>query len=79
MNKKKKPRYIHAPERILGFKLSTLMLLTSSLHDSVKHVGCDIFQSVPKADAAFISWVSHDWGDKECVKIQRTARKLAQL
>ncbi|XP_027061254.1 acetylserotonin O-methyltransferase-like isoform X1 [Coffea eugenioides] len=37
--------------------------------DGVEHVGGDMFHSVPNADAAFIMWVLHDWGDDECISI----------
>ncbi|KAG6401441.1 hypothetical protein SASPL_138298 [Salvia splendens] len=37
----------------------------------VEHVGGDMFKQVPKADAAFIMWVLHDWSDEECVQILR--------
>ncbi|XP_055802527.1 acetylserotonin O-methyltransferase-like [Solanum dulcamara] len=35
----------------------------------VVHVGGDMFNYVPKADAAFLKWVLHDWGDEECIQI----------
>ncbi|KAI5647764.1 hypothetical protein M9H77_33769 [Catharanthus roseus] len=41
----------------------------------VEHVGGDMFKSVPKADAAFIMWVLHDWGDEECIKILKNCKK----
>ncbi|KAK4477256.1 hypothetical protein RD792_016470 [Penstemon davidsonii] len=43
--------------------------------DGVEHVGGDMFQSVPKADAAFIMWVLHDWSDEECIQILRNCLK----
>ncbi|OIT27800.1 PREDICTED: (RS)-norcoclaurine 6-O-methyltransferase-like [Nicotiana attenuata] len=39
--------------------------------NSVQHVGGDMFDYVPKADAAFLMWVLHDWGDDECIQILR--------
>ncbi|KAL5713944.1 hypothetical protein ACHQM5_015973 [Ranunculus cassubicifolius] len=41
----------------------------------VEHVGGDMFQSVPKANAAFLMWVLHDWGDDECVTILKNCRE----
>ncbi|XP_059654922.1 acetylserotonin O-methyltransferase-like [Cornus florida] len=41
----------------------------------VEHVGGDMFDKVPKADAAFLMWVLHDWGDDECIQILRKCRK----
>ncbi|XP_059663554.1 acetylserotonin O-methyltransferase-like [Cornus florida] len=41
----------------------------------VKHIGSDMFESLPKADAAFLMWVLHDWGDEECIRILRKCRE----
>ncbi|XP_054805264.1 acetylserotonin O-methyltransferase-like [Prosopis cineraria] len=41
----------------------------------VVHVGGDMFVSVPQADAAFLMWVLHDWGDEECVEILKRCRE----
>ncbi|XP_059647423.1 acetylserotonin O-methyltransferase-like [Cornus florida] len=41
----------------------------------VKHIGGDMFESVPKADAAFLMWVLHDWEDEECIHILRKCRE----
>ncbi|XP_055815478.1 acetylserotonin O-methyltransferase-like isoform X2 [Solanum dulcamara] len=35
----------------------------------VVHVEGDMFDYVPKAQAAFLMWVLHDWGDEECIQI----------
>ncbi|XP_043708053.1 acetylserotonin O-methyltransferase-like [Telopea speciosissima] len=43
--------------------------------DGVDHIGGDMFHSVPKADAAFIMWVLHDWGDEECIEILKKCRE----
>ncbi|XP_062118118.1 acetylserotonin O-methyltransferase-like [Humulus lupulus] len=43
--------------------------------DGVVHVGGDMFDSVPKADAAFLMWVLHDWGDEECIQILNKCRE----
>ncbi|CAI0468955.1 unnamed protein product [Linum tenue] len=40
----------------------------------VTHVGGDMFQSVPKADAAFLMLVLHDWSDEECIQILKNCR-----
>lgn len=34
----------------------------------VKHVGGDMFVSVPKGDAIFMKWICHDWSDDHCAK-----------
>ncbi|KQK05395.1 O-methyltransferase ZRP4 isoform X2 [Brachypodium distachyon] len=41
----------------------------------VKYVAGDMFESVPPADAVFLKWVLHDWGDDECVKILKNCKK----
>ncbi|XP_015059880.1 acetylserotonin O-methyltransferase-like [Solanum pennellii] len=41
----------------------------------VVHVGGDMFNYVPKADAAFLMWVLHDWGDEECIQILTKCRE----
>ncbi|KAL5858554.1 hypothetical protein ACOSQ3_006012 [Xanthoceras sorbifolium] len=43
--------------------------------DGVEHVGGDFFESVPKADAAFLMWVLHDWSDEECIQILKKCRE----
>ncbi|KAJ4964735.1 hypothetical protein NE237_016584 [Protea cynaroides] len=48
---------------------------TSPPCDRVEHVGGDMFKSVPKADAAYVMWVLHDWGDQECIEILKKCRE----
>ncbi|XP_022135680.1 (R,S)-reticuline 7-O-methyltransferase-like [Momordica charantia] len=40
----------------------------------VQHVGGDMFDSIPKADAALLMWVLHDWDDEECIKILKNCK-----
>ncbi|XP_074561723.1 caffeic acid 3-O-methyltransferase-like [Curcuma longa] len=42
----------------------------------VEHVSGDMFESVPPADAIFMKWILHDWGDEECVKILKNCWKV---
>ncbi|PIA50828.1 hypothetical protein AQUCO_01200236v1 [Aquilegia coerulea] len=42
--------------------------------NGVEHIGGGMFEVVPKAEAAFMKWVLHDWGDDECVQILRNCR-----
>lgn len=44
-------------------------------YDGVEHVAGDMFLSVPKADAAFLMWVLHDWSDEECIQILKKCRE----
>ncbi|KAG2706107.1 hypothetical protein I3760_05G088700 [Carya illinoinensis] len=41
----------------------------------IERVGGDMFASVPKADAAFLKNVLHDWGDNECIQILKKCRE----
>ncbi|KAL0454047.1 UNVERIFIED_CONTAM: Acetylserotonin O-methyltransferase [Sesamum latifolium] len=43
--------------------------------DGIEHVCGDMFELVPKADAAFLMWVLHDWSDDECINILRKCRE----
>ncbi|KAF8765551.1 hypothetical protein HU200_008438 [Digitaria exilis] len=42
---------------------------------NVKFVAGDMFQSIPPADAVFLKWILHDWGDEECVRILKNCKK----
>ncbi|KAK3015153.1 hypothetical protein RJ639_005299 [Escallonia herrerae] len=42
--------------------------------DGVEHVGGDMFDSIPNADAAYLMRTLHDWGDEECIHILRKCR-----
>ncbi|CAI9299244.1 unnamed protein product [Lactuca saligna] len=41
----------------------------------VQHVGGSMFDHIPKADAAYLMKVLHDWGDDECIDILRKCRE----
>ncbi|KAJ6843664.1 caffeic acid 3-O-methyltransferase-like [Iris pallida] len=41
----------------------------------VKHVGGDMFDSVPSGDAIFMKWILHDWSDAHCLKLLRNCWK----
>ncbi|KAM2276643.1 hypothetical protein ACFXTI_035047 [Malus domestica] len=43
--------------------------------DRIENVGGDFFYCVPKADAAIIMWVLHDWGDDDCIRILKKCRE----
>ncbi|KAF3434784.1 hypothetical protein FNV43_RR21870 [Rhamnella rubrinervis] len=43
--------------------------------EGVENVGGDMFDRVPKADAAFLMAVLHDWGDQECIKALKKCRE----
>ncbi|XP_071735630.1 acetylserotonin O-methyltransferase-like [Rutidosis leptorrhynchoides] len=41
----------------------------------VEHVGGDMFDHVPKADAVYLMKVLHDWTDEQCINILRKCRE----
>ncbi|RLN28715.1 O-methyltransferase ZRP4-like [Panicum miliaceum] len=41
----------------------------------VQYIAGDMFESVPPADAMFLKWVLHDWGNEDCVKILKNCKK----
>lgn len=43
--------------------------------EGVEHVGGDMFMSIPKANAAFLKWILHDWNDDECIHILKNCRE----
>ncbi|WOG84198.1 hypothetical protein DCAR_0103379 [Daucus carota subsp. sativus] len=43
--------------------------------EGMEHVGGDMFTSVPKANAAFLKWILHDWNDDECIQILKNCRE----
>ncbi|KAL2469263.1 O-methyltransferase family protein [Forsythia ovata] len=44
-------------------------------YDGVEHVGGNMFECVPKADAAFLMQVLHDWNDEECIDILKKCKE----
>nr|QWK65130.1 flavonoid O-methyltransferase 7 [Scutellaria baicalensis] len=49
------------------------------LSDGVEHVAGDMFDVVPRAHAAFLMSVLHDWSDEECIEILKRCREAIQL
>ncbi|KAK7389731.1 hypothetical protein VNO78_25019 [Psophocarpus tetragonolobus] len=49
----------------------TLNIITSKYPhiQGVKHVGGDMFESVPQGDAILMKCVLHDWSDEWCLKV----------
>ncbi|XP_022135685.1 desmethylxanthohumol 6'-O-methyltransferase-like [Momordica charantia] len=48
---------------------------TSPEYENVRHVGGNMFDYVPKADAAFFMWILHCWDDEECIKILKNCKE----
>ncbi|GKB72155.1 caffeic acid 3-O-methyltransferase [Tanacetum coccineum] len=44
-------------------------------YPGIEHVGGDMFESVPKADAILLKWILHDWSDAHCLKILKNCYK----
>ncbi|KAG4990064.1 hypothetical protein AAZX31_11G261100 [Glycine max] len=61
--------------RPINFDLPHVIALCDGDGDGVQHVSGDMFLSVPKADAAFLMWVLHDWSDEECIQILKKCRE----
>ncbi|XP_028805805.1 isoliquiritigenin 2'-O-methyltransferase-like [Neltuma alba] len=45
-------------------------------YPGIKHVGGDMFRSVPSADAIMIKGTTHNWSDEKCVKIFRNCHEV---
>ncbi|RLM69899.1 O-methyltransferase ZRP4-like [Panicum miliaceum] len=41
----------------------------------LKYIAGDMFESIPPANAVFLKWVMHDWGDSECITILKNCKK----
>lgn len=67
---------VRAYPRIRGINFDLPhVVATAPAHDGVEHVEGNMFEAIPKADAVFLKWVLHDWGDEDCVKILKNCRK----
>ncbi|GAA0158605.1 methyltransferase [Lithospermum erythrorhizon] len=51
------------------------VISTTTNYEGLENVGGDMFVSIPKADAIYIMWVLHDWGDDECIRILKNCRE----
>ncbi|KAE8075889.1 hypothetical protein FH972_014572 [Carpinus fangiana] len=63
---------------IKGINFDLPHVSTAPLHEGVSHVGGDMFDTIPNADAIFMMWVLHDWSDENCIKILKNCRKAIQ-
>ncbi|KAH6804225.1 hypothetical protein C2S51_032472 [Perilla frutescens var. frutescens] len=61
--------------RGINFDLSHVVAETSTADINIVHVAGDMFDAIPKADAAFLMRVLHDWSDEECVEILKKCRE----
>nr|GEZ53912.1 caffeic acid 3-O-methyltransferase [Tanacetum cinerariifolium]GEZ54081.1 caffeic acid 3-O-methyltransferase [Tanacetum cinerariifolium] len=44
-------------------------------YPGIEHVGGDMFESVPKAEAILLKWILHDWSDEHSLKILKNCYK----
>jgi len=47
----------------------------SPAYDGIKHVGGDMFESIPSGDAIFMKWILSTWSDEKCIEILRNCYK----
>ncbi|KAL5725016.1 caffeate O-methyltransferase [Ranunculus cassubicifolius] len=38
-------------------------------YPGAKHIGGDMFESIPQGEAIFMKWILHDWSDEHCLKL----------
>ncbi|XP_071721451.1 trans-resveratrol di-O-methyltransferase-like [Rutidosis leptorrhynchoides] len=43
--------------------------------NNLSYVGGDMFETIPKADVAFLKWIFHDWNDEDCVKLLKQCKE----
>nr|QAX90923.1 caffeic acid O-methyltransferase [Catalpa bungei]QAX90962.1 caffeic acid O-methyltransferase [Catalpa bungei] len=60
--------------RGINFDLPDVIAGASAI-DGVEHVGGNMFQSVPKADAVMLMWILHDWSDNLCIDILKKCKE----
>ncbi|XP_028781371.1 isoliquiritigenin 2'-O-methyltransferase-like [Neltuma alba] len=44
-------------------------------HPGMKHLGGDMFKSVPEGDAMMMKFITHNWGDEKCIQILRNCHR----
>ncbi|OEL27768.1 5-pentadecatrienyl resorcinol O-methyltransferase [Dichanthelium oligosanthes] len=42
---------------------------------NVQFIAGDMFQNIPPANAIFLKWILHDWGDGECIKLLKRCKQ----
>ncbi|XP_076934762.1 acetylserotonin O-methyltransferase-like [Bidens hawaiensis] len=58
----------------INFDLSHVVSMAPT-SSGVEHVGGNMFDHVPKADAVFMMKILHNWADEECIAILRRCRE----
>eukprot|EP01018_Ginkgo_biloba_P012159 Gb_36959 [translate_table: standard] len=44
-------------------------------YPGLRHVGGDMFDSVPSGQAIFMKWILHDWSDEHCLRLLKNCHK----
>eukprot|EP00253_Pinus_taeda_P005396 PITA_05396 len=61
---------------IIGINYDLPHVVANAPHlPGVEHMGGDMFETLPSADAIFMKWIMHDWGDEHCIKILKSCKK----
>ncbi|KAM7270229.1 hypothetical protein ACFE04_029443 [Oxalis oulophora] len=58
----------------INFDLPHVLSTAPEIH-GVTHVGGNMFEAIPKADAIFMKWILHNWDDEACSKILKNYKK----
>ncbi|KAF5451965.1 hypothetical protein F2P56_022462 [Juglans regia] len=64
----------HQHIKAINFDLPHVVA-AAPLRQGVSHVGGNMFEAIPSADAIFIKCVLHDWSDEHCIKILKNCKK----
>lgn len=51
------------------------VIATAPANEGITHIGGDMFETIPHADAVFMKWIMHDWSNEDCIKILKNCRK----
>ncbi|GAB4832084.1 hypothetical protein Ancab_006119 [Ancistrocladus abbreviatus] len=47
-------------------------------YPGIEHVGGDMFEGIPKADAIFMKSILHDWDDEKCLKLLKNCYQVLE-
>ncbi|KAL8540263.1 hypothetical protein ACS0TY_001741 [Phlomoides rotata] len=64
--------------RGINFDLPHVVCVAPQI-DGIEHVAGNMFDAIPKADAAILVSVLHDWSDEECIEILKKCREAIPL
>ncbi|KAG0454564.1 hypothetical protein HPP92_023856 [Vanilla planifolia] len=61
--------------RCIVFDLPHVISTAPRASAAIEFVSGDMFVEVPRADAALLKWILHDWNDEECIKILKRCKE----